>query len=177
MQTGFDPGMSIHTAIDMLLVAQQIHQDGDAGAKAVCFLLDFAKAYNSLDCCFLLAVVELCGFHDVFTNAVAALHRGATGVFLVNGIASSRTFSTCGILLCSPLTMLLFILALNVLFYMIDQSPARGVRLPAENGEVHLRICDYADDTSLYLGDKADAKTYRGILGRFSAVAGLKVNA
>ncbi|TYZ68842.1 hypothetical protein PybrP1_002533 [[Pythium] brassicae (nom. inval.)] len=83
-------------------------------------MLHFAKVYDSLDRGFMLAVLQKRGFLSVFVEAVTALHRDTSGVFLVNGYASKGVTSTCGIRQGCPLAPFLFIVALDVLYAMVD---------------------------------------------------------
>lgn len=97
MQTGFVPGRSLHTAVDTLLATRRLLRASTGGGGAACLMLDFAKAYDSLDRGFLLEVLRRRGFSKTFRWAVEVPHQNTKAVFLVNGYAAKAIETTCGI--------------------------------------------------------------------------------
>lgn len=76
-----------------------------------------------------------------------------------------------------PTRPLLFILAIDALYHLVDQNGVEGLRLPTETGLRTLQICGYADDAALYLRSPSEAPALMDILGRFGTAACIRANA
>ncbi|KAF1333740.1 reverse transcriptase, partial [Globisporangium splendens] len=177
MQAGFVPGRAIPTTIDVLLAAQQRATSDPAMSKAIALLLDFAKAYDSLDRSFLAQALQHLGFPLKFVHLVKVLHSQTTYKFIVNGFLSRKYNVTSGIRQGCPLAPLLFILALEVLYRKIEASDEiHGVELQAAGCATEVRIGGYADDTTIYLSDPKDINAVFAILDKYGAASGLRVN-
>ncbi|KAF1319929.1 reverse transcriptase, partial [Globisporangium splendens] len=177
MQAGFVPGRAIPTTIDVLLAAQQRATSDPAMSRAIALLLDFAKAYDSLDRSFLAQALQHLGFPLKFVRLVKVLHSQTTYKFIVNGFLSRKYNVTSGIRQGCPLAPLLFILALEVLYRKIEESDEiRGVELQAAGCATEVRIGGYADDTTIYLSDPKDISAVFAILDKYGAASGLRVN-
>ena len=119
-QVGFVPQRSIHTALDIFsAVRKAASADSDLHGIIV-LLLDFAKAYDTLQRPFLLSALTWLGFSSKFVSVVAALHRDTTCRFIVDGYRSIRHNVHCGIRQGCPLAPLLFILALDSVYRVIQ---------------------------------------------------------
>ncbi|KAF1333737.1 reverse transcriptase, partial [Globisporangium splendens] len=163
MQAGFVPGRAIPTTIDVLLAAQQRATSDPAMSRAIALLLDFAKAYDSIDRSFLAQALQHLGFPLKF--------------FIVNGFLSRKYNVTSGIRQGCPLAPLLFILALEVLYRKIEESgEIHGVELQAAGCATEVRLGGYADDTTIYLSDPNDINAVFAILDKYGAASGLRVN-
>ncbi|KAF1328529.1 reverse transcriptase, partial [Globisporangium splendens] len=177
MQAGFVPGRAIPTTIDVLLAAQQRATSDPAMSRAIALLLDFAKAYDSLDRSFLAQALQHLGFPLKFVRLVKVLHSQTTYKFIVNGFLSRKYNVTSGIRQGCPLAPLLFILALEVLYRKIEASDEiHGVELQAAGCATEVRLGGYADDTTIYLSDPKDINAVFAILDKYGAASGLRVN-
>ncbi|KAF1327318.1 reverse transcriptase, partial [Globisporangium splendens] len=177
MQAGFVPGRAIPTTIDVLLAAQQRVTSDPAMSRAIALLLDFAKAYDSLDRSFLAQALQHLGFPLKFVHLVKVLHSQTTYKFIVNGFLSRKYNVTSGIRQGCPLVPLLFILALEVLYRKIEASDEiHGVELQAAGCATEVRLGGYADDTTIYLSDPKDISAVFAILDKYGAASGLRVN-
>ncbi|KAF1328105.1 reverse transcriptase, partial [Globisporangium splendens] len=177
MQAGFVPGRAIPTTIDMLLAAQQRATSDPAMSRAIALLLDFAKAYDSIDRSFLAQALQHLGFPLKFVHLVKVLHSQTTYKFIVNGFLSRKYNVTSGIRQGCPLAPLLFILAFEVLYRKIEASDEiHGVELQAAGCATEVRIGGYADDTTIYLSDPKDISAVFAILDKYGAASGLRVN-
>ncbi|KAF1317072.1 reverse transcriptase, partial [Globisporangium splendens] len=177
MQAGFVPGRAIPTTIDVLLAAQQRATSDPAMSRAIALLLDFAKAYDSLDRSFLAQALQYLGFPLKFVHLVKVLHSQTTYKFIVNGFLSRKYNVTSGIRQGCPLPPLLFILALEVLYRKIEESDEiHGVELQAAGCATEVRLGGYADDTTIYLSDPKDINAVFAILDKYGAASGLRVN-
>ncbi|KAF1328041.1 reverse transcriptase, partial [Globisporangium splendens] len=177
MQAGFVPGRAIPTTIDVLLAAQQRATSDPAMSRAIALLLDFAKAYDSIDRSFLAQALQHLGFPLKFVHLVKVLHSQTTYKFIVNGFLSRKYNVTSGIRQGCPLVPLLFILALEVLYRKIEESDEiHGVELQAAGCATEVRLGGYADDTTIYLSDPKDINAVFAILDKYGAASGLRVN-
>ncbi|KAF1328525.1 reverse transcriptase, partial [Globisporangium splendens] len=177
MQAGFVPGRAIPTTIDVLLAAQQRATSDPAMSRAIALLLDFAKAYDSLDRSFLAQALQHLGFPLKFVRLVKVLHSQTTYKFIVNGFLSRKYNVASGIRQGCPLVPLLFILALEVLYRKIEESgEIHGVELQAAGCATEVRLGGYADDTTIYLSDPKDINAMFAILDKYGAASGLRVN-
>ena len=100
-QVGFVPGRNIAIALDIFAAAKIAVKNEEAMKDAIVLLLDFSKAYDTLQRHFLLAVLKLLGFPNT------------TCSFLVNGFLSWRVEINCGITQGCSMAPLLFIFALD----------------------------------------------------------------
>ncbi|KAF1329028.1 reverse transcriptase, partial [Globisporangium splendens] len=171
------PRRAIPTTIDVLLAAQQRATSDPAMSRAIALLLDFAKAYDSLDRSFLAQALQHLGFPLKFVHLVKVLHSQTTYKFIVNGFLSRKYNVTSGIRQGYPLAPLLFILALEVLYRKIEASDEiHGVELQAAGCATEVRLGGYADDTTIYLSDPKDIDAVFAILDKYGAASGLRVN-
>ncbi|KAF1331275.1 reverse transcriptase, partial [Globisporangium splendens] len=146
-------------------------------SRAIALLLDFTKAYDSLDRSFLVQALQHLGFPLKFVHLVKVLHSQTTYKFVVNGFLSRKSNVTSGIRQGCPLAPLLFILALEVLYRKIEASDEiRGVELQAAGCATEVRLGGYADDTTIYLSDPKDISAVFAILDKYGAASGLRVN-
>ncbi|CAI5717474.1 unnamed protein product [Peronospora effusa] len=154
-QVGFVPQRSIHTALDIFSAARKAASADSDLHGAIVLLLDFAKAYDTLQRPFLLSVLAWLGFSPLFVGVVAALHCNTTCRFLVNGYRSSRRNVCCGIRQGCPLAPLLFILALDSVYRVIKgRDDIHGIPLSSGGRTNEIEISGYADDTAVYLRDR-----------------------
>ena len=118
----FVPQLSIHTALDIFsTVLKATSADSDLYG-AIVLLLDFAKSYDTLQRPFLLSALTWLGFSSKFVSVLAALHHHTTCRFIVDGYRSSRRKVYCGIRQGCPLAPLLFILALDSVYRVIQEG-------------------------------------------------------
>jgi hypothetical protein len=176
LQAGFVPGRSIHTPIDTFLAIRKVADRDPRLAKGIGLLLDFAKAYDSLNRAFLVCVLQLYGFPKIFVDMVAVLHEDTARRFLVNGFLSSKIQVSCGIRQGCPLAPLLFIIALDVLYRVVETMPDIGGIPLVCGSSTTIRISGYTDDTALYLADADDIPKILEVIRDYGSVSGLQVN-
>lgn len=176
-QAGFVPGRTIHAVLGAFYSAKRVAMGDHRYRDAIALLLDFAKAYDTASCRFLLWVLERYGLPPGFVRCVAAIHSGTTSRYLVNGFLSSRRPVTSGIRQGCLLASLLFVLLLNQLYRMVLQHP-QLLGLATKAGATHkqLSIAGYADDTALYLKNVSEIPVALALLRSFGDMSGLRVN-
>ncbi|GMF54069.1 unnamed protein product [Phytophthora fragariaefolia] len=177
-QNGFGSGRTINDTLDLYSAAQNMVITDPTQQDATALLLDFRKAYDSLDMEYMLDVLRRKGYPEKFIRAVDAIHDGTTVRFLANGYTSrsiaviSDTRQGC------PLAPLLFILALDPLYRKLDGFMGiRGVIIQSEAGRFELRVAGYADDTAAFVRNPADIPILTRDLSIFGNASGLQINA
>jgi len=176
-QNGFVPLRTIHATLDLFTAAQFEALRNPAYAEALALLLDFCKAYDSVDREFLYAVLLRLGFPPAFVAAIKAMHEGTRVRFLANGYRSRWVDVTCGIRQGCPLAPLLFILVLEALYRRLDSHPSlRGITLRSRAGRLQLKVGGYADDTASYVQTPREVPIVLDITRRFALASGLRLN-
>ncbi|OWZ07213.1 RxLR effector protein [Phytophthora megakarya] len=178
-QQGFVHGRQMHRSVAMMLaMLQQDFHDPNHGIASSpgIVLLDFAKAYDTVDRVFLLEVLRRFGFSADFVDLMDRMHDGTTAQFLVNGELSPPLEVRSGIRQGCPLAPLLFILAVEVLALAIAQSSEiEGLQVPgADNTEQH-KFSGFVDDSTLFLQEGRQLEAALGLIQDFGKISGLKV--
>jgi hypothetical protein len=86
-------------------------------------MLDFAKAYDSYERAFLMAVLKAKGFPPQILAIIHTIHENTTVRFMVNGFTSEKMKLTSEIRQGCPLHPLLFIIAVDLLYDAIEHDP------------------------------------------------------
>ncbi|GMF42294.1 unnamed protein product [Phytophthora fragariaefolia] len=140
-------GRTIHEAIDILEVAKEICRSNGELTEAQVLLLDFAKAYDSLDREFLTAILKAKGFPPKLCSIIRATHTDTTVQFLANGHLSDKVQVKSG----------------------IRQAWGDYTTAP-------IRVAGYADDTAIYIAHKNRQEAAIAAVTKISRVSGLKLN-
>ncbi|TMW61711.1 hypothetical protein Poli38472_010774 [Pythium oligandrum] len=174
LQFGFVPGRQVHDAIDVWTAVQRLVTQGKGPRDSVALLLDFAKAYDTLDREFLYAVLTRFGFPDQFVTTVRQMHRSTTAAYLVDGELSTDHPVTNGIRQGCPLAPVLFILAVDTLHEIFSRSTdLSGIEI---NAGQRIKSAGFADDTTVYIQGPHEEKPVLGILQEFGDASGLRIN-
>jgi hypothetical protein len=175
-QCGFVPGRTIHEVIDMFEAAKEQCRTQAELSQAQVLMLDFAKAYDSLDREFLLAMLAAKGFPPKFCRMIRAIHTGTTVRFLANGSLSGELQVTSGIRQGCPLAPLLFIIAVDLLYDVLEEERSIvGIVLSKDAGCRPLKVAGYADDTAIYIAHAGMQKEALRAVRSFSEVSGLRL--
>lgn len=96
-QQGFVHGRQMQRSVVMMLTQLEsaiFDTMMDENDSAGILLLDFAKAYYTMDRTYLLEVLRLFGFSDDFIDLIQRLHENTTAEFLVNGTSASSFWNS-----------------------------------------------------------------------------------
>jgi hypothetical protein len=121
----------------------------------VLLLLDFKKAFDRIEWDFLFKALAVLGFNDTWVRWVKSLYKVASFAIKVNGTIGPdfplERFVRQG----CPLAPYLFILATDVLGYLMadPKYEVEGLSLPKRG---LIRDQTFADDTTLYLKGTAN---------------------
>eukprot|EP00644_Phytophthora_capsici_P008773 jgi/Phyca11/131841/e_gw1.118.4.1 len=120
----------------------------EASKSSGILLLDFAKAYDTVDRVYLLEVLRHYEFSADFVSLMERLHVNTVSQFLVNGELSSPLNVKSGIRQGCPLAPLLFILAAEMLGLAVEQNPnIQGLSVQnGDNSEKH-KFSAFVDDS------------------------------
>lgn len=122
-QNGLVPGRDIHDTIDILTAARALVCTGHAPRSLAVLILDFRKAYNSIDRAFLRTTLLHHRLPERFVDMVMVLHDNTTSAFLANELESREVPMRCGIRQWRPLAPLLFILSIDLSFPENGRAP------------------------------------------------------
>ena len=107
--------------MDQLSTAAR-QDDMPADQSRCILLLDFRKAYDTVDRNFLLETLRLFGFDERFVDLMRRIHSGTSARFVVNGCQSRELPVSSGIRQGCPLAPLLFLLVVEVLSLALQQD-------------------------------------------------------
>jgi hypothetical protein len=148
----------------------------ESNQDLVLLLLDFEKAFDRLEWDFLFKALDKLGFSPTWVRWVASLYQDATSAIKVNGVAGPDFQFATSVRQGCPLAPYLFILATDVLGYMLT-NPKHGVEgLSLPKGGL-IRDQTFANNTTLYLkGTLANMDRAQEVLKTFCRTFGAKVN-
>ena len=137
-------------------------------------LLDFEKAFDSVDKNFMLETLKFFGFGPDLCHWIKTFYNNITSSVINYGHISESFQIERGVRQGDPLSPYLFILVAECMSAAIKWSPnIKGVKI--DNSE--YLISQYADDTTLYLDGSGDSvEAAMDIIDKFGKCAGLKIN-
>lgn len=171
-QTGFLPGRFIgentRLLYDLLFYTEKQQIPG------MLLLIDFEKAFDSVDWSFLLSVLDFFNFGPVIKRWVQVFYKNAESCVVVNGHMSEWFYLGRGCRQGDPLSPYLFLLCAEILAILIrNDKNIKGI----EVGSKTFLVSQYADDTSLILdGSKASLVNTLKVLKFYASISGLVVN-
>jgi hypothetical protein len=149
IQSAFIKGRFIQ---DNFMLVQQIarflhHQ------KRSCILLklDISKAFDSVSWPFLIEVMQQLGFGQIWRDIVSRLLFSSSTQVLMNGIPGATIIHRMGLRQGDPLSPMLFIMAMDVLGYLINRVEDERLIQPISTRTLQHRVSFYADDVVLFL--------------------------
>ena len=171
-QTGFVKGRYIGES--SRIINDIIERSEEKEVAGILLMLDFEKAFDSLEWSFIQKSLEFFGFSDYILNCFKTLYSNITAAIENNGHLSTFFPISRGVRQGDPLSPYIFIISIELLSAAIKFDPdIKGVLL--ENSE--YLITQYADDSTLILGD--DSKSLQKalhIIALFGQCSGLKTN-
>ena len=127
-------------------------------------LVDFEKAFDSVEWCFLIECLKSYNFGNNFIKWMKIFYNNIQSCVGNNGFYSSYFNLTRGIRQGCPISALLFILVAETLAIKIRQEKSlRGIKI----NNVEIKLCQLADDTTLFLKDNRSISLAFTILKQF----------
>jgi hypothetical protein len=139
--------------------------------------LDITKAFDLVSWPFLIEVMQQLGFGQIWRDIVCGLLASSTTQVMLNGFPGDQIQHRRGLRQGDPLSLMLFILVMDVLGYLFLKAEEAGLlQQLAARRKLH-RVSIYADDVALFLHPTADEiTTTLDILQLFGSASGLKNN-
>lgn len=176
-QQGFVHGRQMLKLVMMMfaqLATAKSEKDVEAINSRVILLLNFRKAYDTVDREFMYEALRQFGFDDRYVRLIKRLHTGTTATILVNNGASAPIAINSGIRQGCPLAPLLFLLVVELLGLAILQSPHwAGLPVPGHHSNTHT-FSAFVDDSTIFLKQAHQLEPALLLVSRFGELSGLQ---
>ena len=160
-------GEAIRTIEDIILLTKEQNTPG------FITLIDFEKAFDSIEWPFLFKCLEKFNFGPVFTSWIRILYTNIKSCVGNNGYYSEMFEISRSIRQGCPLSALLFILVAEILAISIRETKKiKGIKF--QNYE--FKIAQLADDTTLFLQDLRSVSESISLFNDFTTISGLRLN-
>ncbi len=170
-QTGYIKGRYIGT--NARLLQDYFEHCENFQIPGILLLLDFEKAFDSIEWNFMLATLRKFNFGEGFVKWITILYTKPIISIKNNGWLSEDIELKRGVRQGCPLSALLFVLAVEIMAIAIRQNnQIKGFKC----GDTEIKESLYADDTSLLLSDLTSLEEALNTINKFSMVAGPKLN-
>ena len=170
-QTGFLKGRYIGE--NLRLVADVIDYCKIDDIEGILLALDYKSAFDSIEHEFLQFTLECFNFGPCLRSWVTLLYTGAQLTVANNGYTSEWFPCTRGTFQGSPLSGLLFILAVELLAIKIRCSQnIHGIVISGQE----VKFSQYADDGTLFLRNRYSVKQALEVISVFQQASGLELN-
>lgn len=169
-QSGFMHGRNIHNNIRLIL--DMIDYNYLIPDESFILFIDYYKAFDTVEHSFLFKVIEFLGFGPNFLNAVTTLYNGCNSSIKLQHGTTQRFQLHRGLKQGCPCSPFLFLLSIQMLSSYVKLDHFKGISTLG----TEFKICQLADDTSLFLKDKEEVSKAVQCVDQFSYVSGLKIN-
>ena len=147
-QTGFVKGRYIGQNIRLL--NDIMEYTNFEKLPGIFLFVDFEKSFDSIEWNFISKALELFNFGPVVRKWFSLLYNDVESAVMNAGFLSNYFKVSRGVRQGCPLTLFLFILAVEILACKIRQDPSyKGINLPNQQ---EAKISQFADDTTLIAG-------------------------
>ena len=156
------------------LIYDIIKEMDNRNMEGVLLLIDYQKAFDSIEWSFIDRTLEYFNFGEKFRKWIQILYKDVESSIINNGHMSQRFQLGRGVRQGDPLSPYLFLLVVEILTRAIKRDPnICGITI---DGTEFLNSL-YADDTTLLLdNDEKSFDSCMKLLGEFAKCSGLKIN-
>ena len=170
-QTGFMKGRYIGQNIR--LINDILRQTELQKIPGILLLLDFQKAFDTLEWSFIQKTLNLLNFGDGVKRWISTFYNNSESSVMNNGFCTNNFKLSRGVRQGCPLSPYLFILAAEVLATKIRQEKSiKGINIFGNE----FKISQFADDTSALCDSLSSVKNLIEIVDEFGKSSGLKLN-
>ena len=118
--------------------------------------------------------IKCFNFGPVIRKWVSELYKDVESAVINGGYSTNYFKVSRGVRHGYPLSLLLFVLGVEILAQKIRQSAScQGIKLPQS---VEAKISQFADDTTLICRDENALRENMNVLNKFNDISGLKLN-
>ena len=136
-------------------------------------LIDFEKAFDTVEWDFLFKTLKVLNFGPSFISWIRSLYTNITSCTVNNGHLSRYFGLSRGIRQGCPISALLFVLVAEILSVNLrSNNKVKGISI----GKYNYKICQLADDTTIFVKDIHSLKVSIDDFQKFEKVSGLKLN-
>ncbi len=151
-----------------------IDHSNRANSEAAIISLDQEKAFDRVDCTFMLRVLEKLNFGSSFRSWVKLLYTDIFSTVLVNDYVSELFPVTRGVRQGCPLLPLLYVLVAETIASAIGKDPSiDGFLLP--DGQ-RRKLFQYADDITILVQSDDSIRSLFALFERYERASGAKLN-
>jgi Reverse transcriptase (RNA-dependent DNA polymerase) len=162
-----------HLMQTFLSTHEMLHHLSRNRIPSVLLKLDFHKAFDNISWSFLLKVLRVRGFPPVWIAWVTNLLISSTSFLKINGLRGTLFYHRRGLRQGDPLSLLLFILATDILQTTFKRLENDLLSLPT----VSTTVLQFADDTAIItLAHPRNLKIIITTLILFGRSSGLQIN-
>ncbi len=173
-QAAFIKGRSI---LDNFFTAHFLSHHLHSTNQAALLKIDFERAFDHVNWCFLVDLLKARGFGARWIGWIESLLQSSSTAMLLNRVPGKCFPCRRGLRQGDPLSPLLFILCIDVLYRML-QAVFDSLAIPGVGiGDVKIQTLQFADDLLiLFDGSSRSAGAIKLTLDTFSLHSGLKIN-
>ena len=142
--------------------------------KGLLLILDFSKAFDTIEWQFITDVLHLFNFGEIFTQMIHLCQFNSTSRIEQNGYLSNPIVLERGCRQGDPLSPFVFVLCAEILSHIIrEKRDIVGIEVHGEES----KVSQYADDTTLMVSeDLQSIINIIRVLNWFKSVSGLDIN-
>ena len=141
--------------------------------KGLIVLVDFQKAFDSINWDFISKTLKLFNFGDSIIKWINAIQQKTFSYIVQNGHISEKLFLHRGCRQGDPVSPYIFVLAAEIMAAAIRANKKiQGIEVHGDEKKLSL----YADDTTLYLLAEMNLRAALDALQEFRKISGLKIN-
>jgi hypothetical protein len=173
-QNAFIKKRSIHD--NFMLVSQMVKELHRKKIPAMFIKLDISKAFDTVNWSYMLDILSHLGFGPRWRGWTSALWATSSSS-LINRMPRQRICHRRGVRQGDPLSLMLFLLAMEPLHLLFQWAQQLGVLNPLQGCCTKFRMSMYADDAAVFINPTPqDLRATRHILKIFGEASGLVAN-